>query len=86
MEGPNGVFLDGTGWIPQQDCRLKKCGEDKTSCCVFSAESEEAFNQGILEAVKSMKDQIHEDEEWLEHLIHSVSIVSIFIFIHVRGL
>ena len=58
--GANGVFLDGTGWITLQNCRLKTCGEDKASCCVFSAESEEAFNQGILLAVGSMKDQIHE--------------------------
>ena len=27
---------------------------------MFSAESEQAFNQGILLAVQSMKDQIHE--------------------------
>ena len=54
------MFLDGTGWITLQNCRLKTCGEDKASCCVFSAESEESFNQGILLAVGSMKDQIHE--------------------------
>ena len=39
---------------------MTKCGEDRSSPCEFSAESEEAFNQGILLAVQALKDQIHE--------------------------
>ena len=60
------MFLDGTDRKKLQNCRLKKCGEDKASCCIFSPESEEAFNQGILSAVASLRDQIHElDPEYL---------------------
>merc|ERR1711892_4467 len=57
--GANGVFLDGTDRKHLQNCQLKTCGEDKESCCVFSQESEEAFNQGIVMAVASMRDQLH---------------------------
>ena len=32
----------------EKECGLKRCGEDKSSHREFSAESEEAFNQGIL--------------------------------------
>ena len=57
--GANGVFLDGTDKKHLQNCRLKTCGEDKASCCVFSKESEDAFNEGFLSAVASMRDQLH---------------------------
>jgi len=58
--GANGVFLDGTGRKKLQNCRLKTCGEDKESCCVFSKESEQAFNEGLYLAVESMRDLLHE--------------------------
>merc|ERR1711915_61067 len=61
--GANGVFLDGVGRKAMTNCRFKTCGEDQASCCEFSAEAEDAFNEGILQAVAAMRDRIHELNE-----------------------
>eukprot|EP00091_Calanus_sinicus_P008750 TRINITY_DN2094_c0_g1_i8.p1 TRINITY_DN2094_c0_g1~~TRINITY_DN2094_c0_g1_i8.p1 ORF type:complete len:356 (+),score=84.34 TRINITY_DN2094_c0_g1_i8:366-1433(+) len=56
--GANGIYLDQ---IDNWNIRgLKACGEDHLTQCEFSAESEEAFNQGIILAVQSLNDKIHE--------------------------
>ena len=57
--GANGVFVDFVGKTTMQNCRLKTCGEEKKSCCIFSAESEAAYNEGIKLALIELREQIH---------------------------
>ena len=45
------------------NCHFKTCGEDQASCCEFSEEAEDAFNEGIIQAVAAMRDRIHELNE-----------------------
>ena len=42
-----------------QNCHFKTCGEDGASCCVFSEKSENDFNEAKVQAVSSLRDEIH---------------------------
>ena len=42
-----------------QNCHFKTRGEDGTSCCVFSQDSENSFNEAKVQAVSSLRDGIH---------------------------
>merc|ERR1711964_77590 len=64
--GAHGVFLDGIHLEHLASCRHKTCGEEGDSCCVFSSQSEEEYNQAKGGAVSDLTKEIHDiDQEYV---------------------
>lgn len=64
--GAHGVFLDGIHLEHLASCRHKTCGEEGDSCCVFSSDSEEEYNQAKAGAVSDLTKEMHAiDQEYV---------------------
>ena len=61
--GANGIFIDGTHEQSFQNCHFKTCGQDQTSCCIFSEDSEKAINEATVLAVSELRKEIHDLNE-----------------------